>query len=204
MIVIIDYGVGNLGSVANMMKKIRVNAVVSGDPDVIDKASKLILPGVGSFDGAMRSFRERGLEDHLRRRVLDDRVPILGLCVGLQMFTRRSEEGELPGLGWVPADTVRFRVDPANPVKVPHMGWTNVMPRRAHGIWDYLGPEAPRFYFVHSYHVRCDSDANVLATAQHGYEFAAAIVHGNIMGTQWHPEKSHSHGMRFLRAFAAL
>jgi glutamine amidotransferase len=204
MIVIIDYGVGNLGSVANMMKKIRAPAVVSGDPDVIARASKLILPGVGSFDGAMRSFRERGLEAHVAQRVLADRVPILGLCVGLQMFTRGSEEGQLPGLGWVPADTVRFRVDPSAQVKVPHMGWTDVTPRKTHRIWSYLDRETPRFYFVHSYHVRCDADANVLATAHHGYEFAAAIVHENIIGTQWHPEKSHSYGMHFLRAFADL
>lgn len=205
MIVVVDYGVGNLGSVANMLRKIKVDAVVSGDPAVIDSADKLILPGVGAFDNAMRNLEDRQLIPTLTRKVVDEHTPILGLCVGMQLFSRGSEEGRLPGLGWIPADTVRFRLDPAErTLKVPHMGWSEVIVQRYHPIWNGLSSSQPRFYFVHSYHVVCDNAADVLAVAHHGYDFAAAVAHDNILGTQWHPEKSHIFGMKLLHGFANL
>ncbi len=205
MIVVVDYGMGNLGSILNMLKKIRTEAVVSSSIRVIERADKLILPGVGAFDNGMANLKERHLIPVLNRKVLEEGTPILGLCLGMQLFTRRSEEGQLPGLGWIAADTVRFRIDPSqSPLKVPHMGWNEVRIRQDHPIWRELSGEPPSFYFVHSYHVSCDRESTVLATTQYGYEFASAVVKDSIVGTQFHPEKSHSFGMKLLRGFGTL
>jgi imidazole glycerol-phosphate synthase subunit HisH len=200
-VTIIDYGVGNLGSIRNMLKKVGADAVVSSDPDTIEKAQKLILPGVGAFDSGIRSLRESGLVDLLATRVIGERIPILGFCLGMQLFTRGSEEGELEGLGWLKARTVRFRIgSKERGLKVPHMGWNYVQPRREDPLLEGL-PADSRFYFVHTYHLVCEEDFDVLATTSYGYEFPSLIRRGNIIGAQFHPEKSHRFGMQLLRNF---
>lgn len=202
MIAIVDCGIGNVGSVLNMLRKIGVAALVSRDPEVVGSADKVVLPGVGAFDHGMTRLHESGLVPTLARRVLDEGVPLLGICLGLQMLTRGSEEGSCPGLAWLPARTVRFSFDAPQlkTLKVPHMGWNTVQGTVANS-WPSLR-DNPRFYFVHSYHVECDSERDVLATAHYGYEFAVAVRRGSVAGVQFHPEKSHRFGMAILRDFA--
>lgn len=204
MIVIIDYGMGNVGSIFNMLKKVGCKANISRDPSEIMDAAKLILPGVGAFDEAMNNLQQRGLIHVLNRRVLEDRCPVLGICLGMQLMSRRSEEGKLPGLGWIEAETRRFSLgQEQGHLKIPHMGWNLVDVRDRTGIFAGF-KDTPRFYFVHSYHVCCDNPADVLATSTHGFNFTAAVRRGNIYGTQFHPEKSHKYGMRLLLNFANL
>jgi imidazole glycerol-phosphate synthase subunit HisH len=202
MIVVVDYGMGNVGSMLNMLKKAGARAVLSSDPADIASADRLILPGVGAFDAGMRQLRDRGLVEPLQRKVVDQEAPILGVCLGMQLFTRGSEEGGEPGLGWVEATTVRFQfAEPANGLRIPHMGWNHLSPRRPHALTRSL-PDDPRFYFVHSFHLRCQRPEDVVATTWHGYEFPSVIARGNVMGTQFHPEKSHKYGLALLKAFA--
>lgn len=201
MIVVIDYGMGNLGSVANMLKKVGAKAVISSDPAIIEKAGKLILPGVGAFDNGMRKLIDCGLTPILTRKVVEEKTPILGFCLGMQLFTQSSEEGILPGLSWIDATTVRFRFTPdQSDLKIPHMGWNNICIKNPSPLLKGMYPDA-RFYFVHSYHVVCRDEENVAATTFYGYEFASAVVRGNIVGTQFHPEKSHKFGMKVFRNF---
>lgn len=201
MITIVDYGMGNLGAVLNMFKRIGVPARISGDPVCVGSAEKILLPGVGAFDAAMRCINASGLREALERQALVNRVPVLGICLGMQLLTRGSEEGQEPGLGWIAADTRRF---PARPgLKVPHMGWNLVHPTQAHALISGLPPE-PRFYFVHSYFVQADDPANTLLRANYGLDFDAAIVRDNIVGAQFHPEKSHRFGMTLLANFARM
>lgn len=205
-IVIVDYGVGNLGSILNMGRKAGGEMLISGDPEVIARADKLILPGVGAFDVGMTNLRERGLVASLNEAVKARGVPILGICLGVQLFTRRSEEGIIPGLGWIAADTIRFRFDSKEKhetLKVPHMGWDHIESARADRLLSDLPPE-PRFYFVHSYHLVCDDAADVLTWTEYGHRFASAVQRGNIWGTQFHPEKSHKFGFALLQNFVNL
>ncbi len=202
MIVIVNYGVGNLGSIANMLKKIGTPCSISADPAQILAAQKLILPGVGAFDNGMNQLKSNKLIEALNKRVLDEHTPILGICLGMQLFCNRSEEGSQPGLGWIDADVRRFNFsDHSEKLRVPHMGWNEVAGARSHPLFDK--PEEPWcFYFVHTYHVSCNNSENVLGTTHYGYSFASAVVRGNIMGVQFHPEKSHSFGMRLLKRFS--
>lgn len=204
MTTVIDYGMGNLGSIVNMGRKAGGSFTVSADPAVIAQADKLILPGVGSFDHGMTKLRERGLIPVLNQQVLERKIPILGICLGVQLFTRGSEEGVLPGLGWIAGDTIRFKraVEPST-LKVPHMGWNFIEPAKADPLLRDLPPE-PRFYFVHSYHLVCDDATDVLTWTQYGQRFASAVQRGNIWGTQFHPEKSHKFGLALLKNFLAL
>jgi glutamine amidotransferase len=204
MIIVIDYGMGNLGSVQNMLKKVGTKSLISSDLEVIRTADKLILPGVGAFDNGMQNLLDRGLVGLLTDRVKVESVPILGICLGAQLLTLRSEEGSLPGLGWIAAETVRFKFPAGNNhFKVPHMGWNEIKVTRENPLLSGF-EETPRFYFVHSYHIRCSSEDDVLATSFHGIEFSAAIGHKNIMGTQFHPEKSHKFGLKVLANFSNL
>lgn len=199
MIVIIDYGMGNVGSIRNMLKKAGAQSIVSSDADAISRADAIILPGVGAFDTGMRRLAELDLISVLNRRVIERRTPILGICLGMQLLTNRSEEGSLPGLGWINGETIRFFRDEVEPeLRVPHMGWNYVQPAKDHFLFE--GLEKPRFYFVHSYHVQCER-TTVLATCNYGRDFTAAVHRGNIMGTQFHPEKSHRFGLTLLRSF---
>ena len=205
MICIIDYGMGNVGSIVNMFKKIGIKSVVSSDPNIINQADKLVLPGVGAFDRGMQNLIDRGLIDLLNTRVLKENVPILGLCLGMQLFTRSSEEGSSSGLGWVDAKTVRFIFPQGDnkSLKVPHMGWNTIKICKQHSLFSNYA-EPPRFYFVHSYYVQCAIQETILATSHYGIEFASMIIQDNIIGAQFHPEKSHSFGMRLLKNFAEL
>lgn len=202
MIVVVDYGVGNLGSIVNMFKKVGAKAVASSDPAVIKDAEKLILPGVGAFDAAMRKFHETGLVPVVGELVLEKRIPVLGLCVGLQLMTKGSEEGREAGLGWFDAETIRFKFDAEHEhLKVPHMGWNEAHVVRDHPLVADWDPES-RFYFVHSYHVVAKETDAVLAETEYGVRIHSILGRGNIMGTQFHPEKSHLFGMRLLKNFA--
>ena len=205
MITIVDYGQGNLGSIANMLKKVGAEAQISSDPAVVGAAEKLILPGVGAFESGMANLEARGLVAPLHRRVIEDRVPILGLCLGLQLFGTGSEEGTpRRGLGWIGAHSVRFRFAADRPAfKVPHMGWNQVVVEQPSPLFDGM-PEDSRFYFVHSYHLVCDEPGIGLTTTTYGHPFTSGIVKGNILGLQFHPEKSHKFGMQLFRNFVAI
>jgi glutamine amidotransferase len=202
MIVIVDYGVGNLGSIINMLKKAGAKAIASSDPKVLEEAEKLILPGIGAFDAGMNKLNERGLVPLLNHLALEKKVPFLGLCLGLQLMTRKSEEGRTQGLGWLDAETMRFKFD-ANQgqLKIPHMGWNTIEVRRSHPLFIDLDAEA-RFYFVHSFYVRCHDSETVLAETDYGGHFHSILGQGNILGAQFHPEKSHKFGLRLLKNFA--
>lgn len=204
MIVIVDSGLGNVGSILSMFRKIGAEALISGEVEVIGSATKLVLPGVGAFDTGMRQLTNRGLVNVLTERVLKAGTPILGICLGMQLFSRGSEEGLLSGLGWLDAVTEKFRFRGDGPVlRVPHMGWNEVVADRESALFRDL-PDAARFYFVHSYHMVCREAQQVAARASYGCEFTAAISAGNIYGVQFHPEKSHKFGMRVLANFAEL
>jgi imidazole glycerol-phosphate synthase subunit HisH len=201
MIIIIDYGMGNIGSILNMLKKIGAPARISSDPDEIRAAEKLILPGVGAFDTGMRQLNECGLVDLLNEKVLEQKTPVLGVCLGMHLLVKKSEEGVLPGLGWINGETVRFQFDnKQSGLKIPHMGWNDITIQRSDALLNDLEEEA-RFYFVHSYHLVCHDPADIIAVTHHGYEFPSIVQRGNIMGTQFHPEKSHRFGMQLYRNF---
>lgn len=201
MITVVDYGIGNLGSIRNMFKRIGAAAVITSDLEQIAAAEKLLLPGVGAFDNAMQRINSSELRAVLDRKALEEKVPILGICLGMQLLTRGSDEGVLPGLGWIPAATTRFPSLPG--LKVPHMGWNAVRPARTSPLIDGL-PESSRFYFVHSYCVRVDDPDDSLLRTTYGVDFDAAIQRGNVYGAQFHPEKSHKFGMKLLENFAKI
>lgn len=202
MIVIVDYGMGNIGSIANMLYKVGAEARISADHAVIESASKLIVPGVGAFDQGMQNLASRGLIPLLTRKVMDERVPVLGVCLGMQLFARTSEEGRCSGLGWLEAAAIRFNSEQTNGrLKIPHMGWNTIAVRRPHPILVGLEQEA-RFYFVHAYHLVCADPKVVLASTTYGDDFTSVVAQDNIIGVQFHPEKSHRFGMQLYRNFA--
>lgn len=200
MITIVDYDAGNAGSVVNICRKAGGETQVSSDPEAIAEARKLILPGVGHFGRAMKRLTSRGIAAALEEAVLRRKTPILGICLGMQLLTAHSEEGDSRGLGFVPGRTTRFRLDPGSDLKVPHMGWNSVEIARADLLTGRL-PEAPRFYFVHSYFVSCEREEDVLMRTTHGVKFVSALQRDNIRGTQFHPEKSHKFGLALIRNF---
>jgi glutamine amidotransferase len=201
-IVIVDYGMGNLASIQNMLKYLGVKAAITNDAEQVRAAAKLILPGVGAFDSGMKNIEVLGLRAVLDDRVVGDGVPILGICLGMQLLGRKSEEGKSAGLGWIDADTARFRLDgELSKLKIPHMGWNRVEARKESGLLCEMH-EQPRFYFVHSYHLVCGQEEDVLCITPYGYDFASAVERENIFGVQFHPEKSHTFGMTLLRNFA--
>lgn len=201
MITIVDYGTSNLGSMQNMLKRIGAASRIAASPRDLDGATKIIVPGVGSFDAGMGKLRESAMLPVLNQKALVDRIPILGVCLGMQLMTKGSEEGVLSGLGWIEAETVRFdqKEDPS--LKVPHMGWNEVVPAKASALTEDFPADA-RFYFAHSYHVKCKIAEDVLLEVSYGAgTFTAAFERGNLFGAQFHPEKSHRFGMAFLRNF---
>lgn len=201
MITIIDYGMGNLGSVVNMLHHVEVECEVAGDPARIAGASRILLPGVGAFDAAMERIDATGIRPILDEKALRERVPVLGICLGMQLLTRGSEEGSRRGLGWIEADTHRLPSDLG--LKIPHMGWNVAERTRPCPLTDRLEGEI-RFYFVHSYYVQTENPEDTILRTHYGVDFAAAIQRGNIMGAQFHPEKSHRFGMQLLKNFAEL
>jgi glutamine amidotransferase len=200
MIAIINYGLGNLSSILNMCKRLGIDAIITRDKEELKKADKLILPGVGHFKRGMENLHESGLKPLLDTMVLEEGKPVLGICLGAQLMTRHSEEGDVQGLGWVDADTVRFRQTDMNGLKVPHMGWTDIKTVDGNPLWKNL-PEDPRFYFVHTYHFLFSAAGEISATANYSYDFTCAFHNRNIYGTQFHPEKSHKFGMKVLENF---
>ena len=201
MITIIDYGMGNLGSVVNMFRRIEVDCEVARTPEKIASASRILLPGVGAFDAAIKKINELGIREVLDEKALHERVPVLGICLGMQLLTHGSEEGSLPGLGWIPAATRRFPRDLG--FKIPHMGWNTAVRTRPCSLTQELNGEI-RFYFVHSYYVRTDDPHDTVLQSRYGLDFSAAVQRDNIMGSQFHPEKSHKFGMQLLKNFAEI
>lgn len=205
MLVIVDYGMGNLGSMQNMLKKLGYRSQISADPAEILSATKIILPGIGAFDQGMESLRDRGLIEALDTRVRREKVPLLGVCLGMQLLGHASEEGVLPGLGWVDAHAVRFvaPTDAPASLKVPHMGWNLVRPVRNDVLFEGFEADA-RFYFVHSYHMVCTATDIAIGQTHYGYDFVSVFRQQNIWGAQFHPEKSHRFGMQLLKNFMEL
>lgn len=202
MVTIVDYGMGNLGSIQNMFKRIQVKSEITDDIEKIESAEKLLLPGVGAFDAAMQKINVSGFREVLNKKVLVEKTPILGVCLGMQLLTKSSEEGVLPGLGWINANTLKFNL-PDKSLKIPHMGWNSVFTENHSPLIADL-PEDSRFYFVHSYYVVCNDSADVLTTTFYGDHFDSIIQHNNIYGAQFHPEKSHKFGMKLLENFAKI
>lgn len=202
MLTIIDYKAGNVRSIQNMLKKIGYKSIISDKIEDIEKAEKLILPGVGSFDYGMVQLEKSCLIEMLNKKVLTDKTPILGICLGVQLMTKLSEEGSKNGLGWIDAQTVAFEKSklPDN-YKIPHMGWNEIVYNKQSKLFQNLHETPPRFYFVHSYHLNANNENDVLATTNYGYEFTVGLEKENIVGVQFHPEKSHKFGMQVLRNF---
>ena len=199
MVGIIDYGLGNLGSIQNMLRVIGEKSSIASCKEELDKCDRYILPGVGAFDAGVNKLNELGLATYIKRKVIEEEKPILGICLGMQLLGRKSEEGTLPGLGLIPFDNIRFRLEHTD-LKVPHMGWDVVDFKKEIPILNGLVGQQ-RYYFVHSYHAKCDSDENIMMTCDYGYEFACGVVRDNIYGVQFHPEKSHDFGMALLENF---
>lgn len=204
MITIIDYKAGNLASIQNMLRKIGIASCITDKEEEILAAEKLILPGVGSFDHGMQQLNRSGLRPALDKAVLENKVSILGICLGVQLFTRGSEEGLEPGLGWVEGRTKKFAFgDNPQQLKIPHMGWTEVSFSPEAALFKGM-PTDSRFYFVHAYHLELERPEDEMVSTHYGYPFSAGLQHENIYGVQFHPEKSHKYGMQLLSNFAKL
>ena len=199
MITIINYGMGNLGSIENMLKRIGCSSEISSDIGKIEAAEKIILPGVGHFDKAMENIEKLGLKEVIRKKALVDKSPLLGICLGMQLMCKSSEEGSTPGLGLIDAEVKRFHFT-QNSLKIPHMGWNLVKIKKESKLLLNCTPKA-RFYFVHSYHAICNQPEDILTTTNYCYDFVSAFEQDNILGVQFHPEKSHRFGMELLRNF---
>ncbi len=200
---IINYGMGNLGSLENRLKTLGYSCELSSDPEAILTADKLILPGVGHFAKGMQKLKEMNLIPAMEQRVLKDKIPILGICLGMQLFAEKSEEGDAAGLGWIPSPVVRFRPSTNAKLKVPHMGWNSLQIRQKTGIFEGMDDES-RFYFVHSYHVPFQEGGFVTSSCHYEIPFAASVQKDNIIGVQFHPEKSHRYGVKLFRNFMEL
>jgi len=203
MVAIINYGLGNLTSIQNMFRRIGVDCKITNDETEIRNASRLLLPGVGHFKKGMSNLVESGLVGLLNELVLEQKKPILGICLGAQLMTKHSEEGDVDGLGWVDAKTVRFDSTKLGNLPIPHMGWTDINVVRNCDLLEGI-PEEPRYYFVHSYHFDFEEPSEVIATSKYGYEFACAFNKENVYGAQFHPEKSHKFGMKVLENFSKI
>jgi glutamine amidotransferase len=202
MIVIINYGLGNLGSIKNMFKKIGVESIITSDHKLISKADKLVLPGVGNFGKGMYELEKSGLRELLDTLVLKNKIPILGICLGMQLMTNESEESESKGLGWIPSKTLKFDFDSVS-MKVPHMGWNTVEVSNENKLINKSNEEI-RYYFVHSYYVKVSEEKDSIAKTKYGISFDSAFSRDNIYGVQFHPEKSHKFGMNLLRNFSNI
>lgn len=201
MIVIVDYGVGNLSSVHNMLRKAGANVMVSNQPSDILVADKIVLPGVGHFDYGMKMLNESGLREALDTFVLEMKKPVLGICLGAQILGKGSEEGNTAGLGWI---DMHCKCIPATEgLRVPHMGWNKIAIKQQVPLFTHATPDA-RYYFVHSYYMNCMNAEDIAATAHHGIPFTCAVQRGNIYGTQFHPEKSLRHGLAVMKAFEQI
>jgi len=202
MIVIVDYGCGNLGSIKNMLKKAGYDSLITSDKNEIQKAGKLILPGVGAFDTGIKNLKQADMFELLNKKVLEEKTPVLGICLGMQLMTKRSEEGKETGFGWIDAEVVKF-IPGKEGLKIPNMGWNEIKVKKESKLFKNAD-ENQRFYFVHSYYVKCAHPDDVIATAEFGHEYVCAFGKENIYGVQFHPEKSHKYGLQLLTNFAQL
>ncbi len=204
MIHIVDYGLGNVQAFLTLFKRLGFDATRARTAADLNGADKIILPGVGAFDHAIELLNKSGMRPSLETLVLQDKVPVLGICVGMQILASSSEEGRLPGLGWVPGKVRSFRSDEQSArLPLPHMGWNDVLPKPGSALFTGLESDA-RFYFLHSYFFSCDAPEHTSAVASYGLDFTCAVSAGNIHGVQFHPEKSHRFGTRLLKNFAEL
>jgi imidazole glycerol-phosphate synthase subunit HisH len=199
-VAIVDYGMGNLHSVKRKLDRIGVHGHLTSDPGEVLAADKLLLPGVGHFGKAMEHLSTLGLLDALNEAVLERKTPILGICLGMQLFARHSEEGDVAGLGWIDADVVRFAIDDSLRFKVPHMGWNGVRVVRPNQLVDSV-TERTEYYFVHAYHVVCRDSVDVLCDTDYEQRFTSVVQRENLYGVQFHPEKSHEAGEVLLTNF---
>ena len=204
MIAIVDYGLGNVRAFANIYKRLNISATLASTVESLAQADRIILPGVGSFDWAMQCLECAGLRKVLDQQVLGRKVPVLGVCVGMQMMARTSEEGSEAGLGWIDAEVRRFVFAPDNHrLMLPHMGWNDIESVQPSALLNGLDTGS-RFYFLHSYYFAPDMEADVIATADYGRTFACGVQAGNCYGVQFHPEKSHGWGVQLLKNFAGV
>jgi glutamine amidotransferase len=203
MIAIVDYGMGNPGSIRNMILRAGAECVITSDPSVIGGSDRLILPGVGAFDHAINRMKVMGLSNIIREQAVTRSKPLLGICLGLQVLCKSSEEGRLPGLGLIDADAVKFNFDGKEALRVPHMGWNNISIRKSSPLLEGMPPN-PRFYFVHAYHVKCKESSDILASTEYGISFTSIVSRGNVYGVQFHPEKSHKYGLKLMQNFSRM
>ncbi len=202
MIVIVDYGSGNLASIQNMLKYLEIkNVKISSNIEELNNAKKIILPGVGAFDNGMKNLKKLNIIEVLNKKVLVDKIPFLGICLGMQLMTKGSEEGKLEGLAWIDAETKKFTV--SKDFKVPHMGWNTVRQNKDSSLLSNIS-NSFRFYFVHSYYVHCNDSQDVLLSTKYNFDFTSAVEKDNMFGVQFHPEKSHRYGMQLIKNFADL
>ncbi len=203
MITIVDYGLGNVSAIANIYKRLNIPVTMARSVGDLDDARKVILPGVGAFDWAMSMLNASGMREALTERVKANECDVVGICVGMQMLADRSDEGGLPGLGWIPGEVKLFDgVRAMNRTHLPHMGWNDVSPHSDEAL--FRGIEAARFYFLHSYYFAPQMQVDVIATADYGGSFACGVRRNNVYGVQFHPEKSHQWGIQLLKNFAEI
>jgi glutamine amidotransferase len=200
MITIIDYGMGNLGSVANMIKKVGAKSVITSQKENIQNATKILLPGVGAFDNAVKNLKKMDLWDLIKEKILIEKIPVMGICLGMQLLTKGSEEGELEGFGFINAYAKKFKFEDRD-LKIPHMGWNFVKLQKKSLLFEGMENHENRFYFVHSYAIECYKKEDILTTTNYGYDFVSSFEKDNIIGCQFHPEKSHKFGMRLFKNF---
>jgi len=203
MIHIIDYGAGNLGSILNMMKRIGTEAVLVSNPEDLLNATKIILPGVGNFDHGMKQLKKSGMVELLNEKVINEKIPILGICLGAQMMCKGSEEGNLSGLSWFDAEVEKFKFDQTNILRIPHMGWNYVTQMKNSLLCNEMLEES-KFYFVHSYHMVSNEERDILFKTNYGYDFVSGLQNENKYACQFHPEKSHKFGIQMFKNFVAI
>ncbi|HCD7429160.1 imidazole glycerol phosphate synthase subunit HisH [Citrobacter cronae] len=202
MIALVDYGLGNIKAFSNVYNKLNIEYVLASTPETLSTASHIILPGVGAFDHAMQMLNKSGLRDTLEELVLGKKIPVLGICVGMQMMARRSDEGNMEGLGWIAAEVRKFP-DSCDDYPLPHMGWNNISLTGEYPLTKDLTDDK-RFYFLHSYYMDCEDQSNILALASYSSEFSCIVQNNNIYGIQCHPEKSHKNGISILKNFSEV